>query len=67
MSRTDLASPPPSLSPLQQAQAANLLVALKYRLIEECPDLLDDPKAWLDTLDGESDAIDTIRSLIREH
>src|SRR3954451_16752906 len=60
-------TPPPqfSLSPHQRAQTAGLLTTLRRRLLEQCPDLMDDPRAWLDTLDGESDAIDTIRSLIR--
>jgi Siphovirus Gp157 len=57
--------PPPTLAPAQQAQAAALIVSLKRRLLEECPDLEEDPKLWLDTLDGQSDAIDTIRHLIR--
>src|SRR5271169_3536297 len=56
---------PPTLAPHQQAQAAALIVSLKQRLLEECPDLDEDPKLWLDTLDGQSDAIDTIRHLIR--
>jgi uncharacterized Ntn-hydrolase superfamily protein len=57
--------PPPSLAPAQQAQAAALIVTLKRRLLEECPDLEEDPKLWLDTLDGQTDAVDTIRHLIR--
>src|SRR3954447_8592422 len=57
--------PPPSLAPAQQAQAAALIVTLKQRLLAECPDLDEDPKLWLDTLDGQTDAVDTIRSLIR--
>src|SRR3954471_14245147 len=64
MSKTHIPPPPPSLAPHQQAQAAALIATLKRRLLDDCPDLLDDPKLWLDTLDGESDAIDTIRSLI---
>lgn len=56
---------PPSLAPAQQAQAAALIVSLKQRLLAECPDLEEDPKLWLDTLDGQTDAVDTIRSLIR--
>ena len=58
-------SSPPSLAPHQQAQAAALIVTLKQRLLAECPDLDEDPKLWLDTLDGQTDAVDTIRSLIR--
>lgn len=65
MSKTHIPPPPPALAPHQQAQAAALIATLKRRLLDECPDLLDDPKAWLDTLDGQSDAIDTIRQLIR--
>jgi hypothetical protein len=65
MSKTRIPPPPPTLAPHQQAQAALLIVSLKERLLAECPDLLDDPKLWLDTLDGQSDAIDAIRSLIR--
>ncbi len=61
--RTQL--PPPSLAPAQQAQAAALIVTLKQRLLAECPDIEDDPKLWLDTLDGQTDAVDTIRNLIR--
>ena len=59
--------PPPtfSLSPHQRAQAAGVLTTLRRRLLEQCPDLMDDPRAWLDTLDGETDAIDVIRNLIR--
>ena len=49
--KTYIPPPPPSLSP-QQAQAATLILTLKRQLLEECPDLLDDPRAWLDTLDG---------------
>ena len=33
--------------------------------LAECPDLDEDPKLWLDTLDGQTDAVDTIRQLIR--
>src|SRR5690348_15039278 len=65
MNKTHIPPPPPSLSPQQRAQTAGLIVTLKRRLLDECPDLLDDPKLWLDTLDGQSDAIDVIRSLIR--
>ena len=57
--------PPPSLAPAQQAQAAAFIVTLRQRLLAECPDLEDDPKLWLDTLDGQTDAVDTIRNLIR--
>jgi uncharacterized Ntn-hydrolase superfamily protein len=55
----------PSLAPHQQAQAAALIVSLKQRLLAECPDIEEDPKLWLDTLDGQTDAVDTIRHLIR--
>jgi hypothetical protein len=58
-------TPPPPPSPWQQEQAATLIRSIRERLLAECPDLLDDPKTWLDTLDGESDAIDVIRGLIR--
>lgn len=57
--------PPPSLAPAQRAQAAALIVTLKQRLLAECPDLEEDPKLWLDTLDGQTDAVDLIRNLIR--
>jgi uncharacterized Ntn-hydrolase superfamily protein len=63
--KTYIPPPPPSLSPQQRAQTTALIVTLKRQLLEECPDLLDDPRAWLDTLDGQSDAIGVIRRLIR--
>ena len=65
MTKPRTLAPPPSLAPAQQAQAAALIVALKQRLLAECPDLEEDPKLWLDTLDGQTDAVDTIRNLIR--
>lgn len=65
MSKTRTLPSPPSLAPALQAQAAALIVTLKQRLLAECPDLEEDPKLWLDTLDGQTDAVDTIRNLIR--
>lgn len=65
MTKTHIPPPQFSLSPHQRAQAAGLLTTLRRRLLEQCPDLMDDPRAWLDTLDGQSDAIDVIRNLIR--
>jgi hypothetical protein len=53
------------LSPYQQEQAATLIRSVRARLLAEDPDIAADPDLWRDTLDGESDAIDLIRNLIR--
>lgn len=37
----------------------------RERLLAEDSDIADDPDLWSDTLDGETDAVDLIRSLIR--
>jgi Siphovirus Gp157 len=65
MTKLRTLAPPPSLAPHQQAQAAAIIVSLKQRLLAECPDIEEDPKLWLDTLDGQTDTVDTIRHLIR--
>jgi hypothetical protein len=57
--------PPPSLSPWQQEQAGTLIRSVRERLLAEDPDIAADPDLWRDTLDGESEAIDLIRSMIR--
>ena len=57
--------PSPSLAPHQRAQAAALISAVRTRLLAEDPDLADDPELWRDMLDGQSDAVDLIRALIR--
>jgi len=57
--------PPPTLSPYQQEQAATLIRSVRERLLAEDPDIADDPDLWRDTLDGESDAVDLIRNLVR--
>lgn len=59
MSNSPRHPPPPALSPYQQAQAATLIRSVRARLLAEDPDL------WLNTLDGESDAVDLIRNLVR--
>ncbi len=65
MSKTHLPPPPPTLAPWQQEQAATLVRSVRERLLAEDSDIADDPKLWLDMLDGESDAIDLIRNLVR--
>ena len=65
MSKSHIPAPPPSLSPWQQEQAATLIRSVRERLLAEDPDIAADPDLWRDTLDGESDAIDLIRNLIR--
>jgi hypothetical protein len=55
----------PSLSPWKQQQAASLICAVRERLLAEDPDIAADPDLWRDTLDGESDAVELIRRLIR--
>jgi hypothetical protein len=56
---------PPSLAPHQQAQAATLITALKAHLFAEDLDLTADETLWRDIVDGETDALDLIRALIR--
>jgi Siphovirus Gp157 len=56
---------PPTLAPHQQEQAATLIKSVRARLLAEDPDLAADPDLWRDTLDGESDAVELIRALIR--
>jgi Siphovirus Gp157 len=56
---------PPTLAPYQQEQAATLIKSVRARLLADDPDIAADPDLWRDTLDGESDAIDLIRNLIR--
>lgn len=58
-------SPPPTLSPYQQEQAATLIRSVRARLLADDPDLADEPDLWRDTLDGESDVVDLIRNLVR--
>jgi hypothetical protein len=65
MSKTQIPPPPPSLSPWQQEQAATLIRSVRERLLAEDPEIADDPDLWRDTLDGETDAVDLIRNLIR--
>jgi hypothetical protein len=57
--------PPPSLSPWQPEQAASLIQSVRERLLAEDPDLAADETLWRDILNGESDALDLIRALIR--
>jgi hypothetical protein len=56
---------PPSLAPHQQAQAATLITTLKAHLFAEDLDLTADETLWRDIVDGETDALDLIRALIR--
>ncbi len=65
MSKTHIPPPPPSLAPWQQEQAATLIRSVRERLLAEDSDIAQDPDLWRDMLDGESDAIDLIRNLIR--
>jgi hypothetical protein len=65
MSKTHIPPPPPSLAPWQQEQAATLIRSVRERLLAEDPDIAADPNLWRDMLDGESDAIDLIRNLVR--
>jgi hypothetical protein len=65
MSKTRTPPPPLSLSPRQQEQAASMIRQFRERLLGEDSDIADDPDLWRDTLDGETDAVDLIRSLIR--
>jgi Siphovirus Gp157 len=65
MSKPTPPPPPPTLAPHQRAQAAILIQAVKARLLAEDPDIADDPDLLRDMLDGESDAVDLIRALIR--
>jgi hypothetical protein len=65
MSKTRITPPSPSLAPHQQAQAATLIRSVRERLLAEDPDIAADLDLWRDTFDGESDAIDLIRNLIR--
>ena len=44
---------------------ATLIRSVRERLLAEDPDIAADPDLWRDTFDGESDAIDLIRNLIR--
>lgn len=53
-----------TFSPWQQQQAAAIIQAARQNLLAEDPDIAADPQLWLDTLDGESNAIDIIRGLI---
>ena len=53
-----------TLSPWQQQQAAAIIHAARQNLLAEDPDIAADPQLWLDTLDGESNAIDIIRGFI---
>jgi hypothetical protein len=65
MSKTRIPSPPLSLSPWQQEQAATMIRQFRERLLAEDSDISDDPDLWRDTLDAETDAVDLIRSLVR--
>jgi Siphovirus Gp157 len=65
MSKPHIPPPAPTLAPWQQQQAATLIRSVRERLLAEDPDIAADPDLWRDTLDGESDAIDLIRNLIR--
>jgi hypothetical protein len=60
-------TPPPSLSlsPWQQEQAATMIRAFRERLLAEDSDIAEDQDLWRDTLDGETYAVDLIRTLIR--
>ena len=53
-----------TLSPWQQQQAAAIIQSARQNLLAEDPDIAADPQLWLDTLDGESNAIDIIREFI---
>ena len=53
-----------TLSPWQQQQAAAIIQSARQSLLAEDPDIAADPQLWLDTLDGESNAIDIIREFI---
>jgi hypothetical protein len=65
MSQSHISASAPSLSPYQQEQAVTLIRSVRERLLADDPDIAADPDLWRDTLDGESDAIDLIRNLIR--
>ncbi len=65
MSKSHISATPLSLSPWQQEQAATLIRSVRERFLAEDPDIAADPDLWRDTLDGESDAIDLIRNLLR--
>jgi hypothetical protein len=57
--------PPLSLSPWQQEQAATMIRTFRERLLAEDSDIAEDQDLWRDTLDGETNAVDLIRTLIR--
>ncbi len=57
--------PLPTLTPYQQEQAAPLIKSVRARLLADDPDIAADPELWRDLLDGESDALELIRALIR--
>lgn len=53
----------PSAYQLEQAMA--VLLSARERLLTEEPDLADDDKLFQDMLDGETDALDVLRRVIR--
>ncbi len=65
MSNSRILPAPLSLSPWQQEQAATMIRTFRERLLAEDTDIADDPELWRDTLDGETNAVDLIRNLIR--
>lgn len=55
----------PVLSPYQQEQAIAMVDSIRERLLAEDPDIANDPELLRDMIDGETDAIDILRSFLR--
>src|SRR4051794_17683117 len=55
----------PVLSGYQQEQALAMIDAIRARLLAEDPDIAHDETLRRDMIDGETDAIDILRSFVR--
>lgn len=52
-------------TPYQIQQAMSIAAAVKARLVADDPDAAEDHRLLADMIDGESDALDIVRALIR--